>query len=329
MHYLVKKYLKIALALLFIAGATYTLVNPLKVGYTIHDWYSLRTYNPPSEIETISQKAMFTEHGQRLFYVSQPELSGPEEFNANCPFPDLSSVLGCYDGRRIYLFDIDRTELEGVETVTAAHEMLHAAWARLSQGEKEKIKSLINKEYKKLNDQDLKDTIQNYKSSEGNEDPDLVPNELHSFIGTEYESISPELDKYYSKYFKDRSKVVSIYREYAQVYEKNEQRIKKLKAQIDSLQSRIDSYDSRLSAKRDEINNYDVKLQSRLSNNDTSGYNALVPERNRAVREYNALVRQRNSLVEELQKAVDEHNRLVIRQNELVKATDSKAQVIE
>ncbi len=48
-----------------------------------------------------------------------------------------NAILGCYNpsSRDIYIYNVTNSELDGVKEVTAAHEMLHAAWERLSESE--------------------------------------------------------------------------------------------------------------------------------------------------------------------------------------------------
>jgi len=56
-------------------------------------------------------------------------------FAKDCPTPDSRNafVLGCYqpDRRRIFILRVDRPDLAATMTVTAAYEMLHAAYADL------------------------------------------------------------------------------------------------------------------------------------------------------------------------------------------------------
>ena len=77
-----------------------------------------------------------TDKGRNLFYVYDPQLLDKDGFNTQCTIEEQSIVLGCYDGSGIYLYDISDVRLEGVEEVTSAHEMLHAAYGRLSAKEK-------------------------------------------------------------------------------------------------------------------------------------------------------------------------------------------------
>ena len=72
-------------------------------------------------------------------------------------------------------------------------------------------------------------------------EPGQRDNELHSVIGTEVASISPELEFYYGKYFNDRQKVVSLNSKYIAVFKGLETQAGALRAQMDTLKSEIDS----------------------------------------------------------------------------------------
>ncbi len=104
--------------------------------YVIRDWFALRGYDAPAYVVQYADDTAMSDYGRRIFYVTKPELNDQEQFNENCATPEKSLVLGCYTGGRIYVYSVDDERLDGVEEVTAAHEMLHAAYARLSSGEK-------------------------------------------------------------------------------------------------------------------------------------------------------------------------------------------------
>ena len=78
--------------------------------------------------------------------------------SSNCDTEErTTAILGCYYQRHIYLFDINNKELDGTLDVTAAHEMLHAAYDRLNFFERSYVDGLINAEYEvHKNDASLK-----------------------------------------------------------------------------------------------------------------------------------------------------------------------------
>src|SRR5690606_25698564 len=118
----------------------------------------------------------------RLFYVHNPELLNKVDFQGKCLHTEETIVLGCYiTNSKIYVFDVSDERLHGVEEVTAAHEMLHAAYDRLNAKEKTRIDGMLSEVFNQSTDERLKATVESYRKR----DPSVVPNELHSIIGTE------------------------------------------------------------------------------------------------------------------------------------------------
>jgi len=288
----------------------------------ISDWWYLRSYEPSAEIAALAESAGLSSEGEKYFFVSDPELNDKQAFNENCPFGEKTIVLGCYDGRKIYILDIDDPDLEGVETVTAAHEMLHAVYARLSNEERTKVDRMVNRQFEQVTNQRILDLVAEYDTN----DRALINNELHSILPTELADLSSELEEYYDKYFDDRQKVVNAAKRYEAVFVALDDKIDSLKVLQEGYKSQISSIEARLEVLSAQIEAGRAELERLSGNNQIEAYNNRVPVFNEAVREY-------NSLIGELRNAVDEHNALVseinntaIRHNELVNTIDSKYQ---
>ncbi len=84
--------------------------------------------------------------------------------------------------------------------VTAAHEMLHAAYAELAPGQRRRVDQLLDQAFEASADQRLRDTLAEYADAE----PGQRHNELHSILPTEVAELSPPLERYYQRYFEDR-----------------------------------------------------------------------------------------------------------------------------
>ncbi len=200
---------------------------------TIRVW----AYTPSPAISSIQQDVGFTQTGTRMFYASAPVLDGTSQFNADCQDVERGSVvLGCYAAGKIYLYDVTNKELAGIEQVTAAHEMLHAGYERLNPLERKDVDRMLETEAAKL----LKNTAFKERMDVYAELPaqDRI-NELHAVIGTEVTSISPELEKYYQRYFKDRSNVLTYYSHYHGVFERLQSNAEKLADSLDSQATQI------------------------------------------------------------------------------------------
>lgn len=202
--------LSVCLLLVGIALATVYYQVPLR------DWVRVQQFQPAAAVVALASEAGMNDHGRYMFYTGAPTLETASAFNAACGDHEHSTAtLGCYTGERIYLYDIDNAELHGVEQVTAAHEMLHAAYDRLSTDEKRRVNSAIARYLPTLQaDQQFVERMSVYdKLSEADR-----LNELHSILGTEVKQLSPELEAHYRQYFADRSVVTGLYATYSGVF---------------------------------------------------------------------------------------------------------------
>lgn len=285
----------------------------------ITDWFKLRNYEPSSEIVSIADNSDLNSYGRRLFYVNYPELLDKTSFGKSCSVGEETIVLGCYvSNKKIYLFDVVEPKLEGVEEVTASHEMLHAAYDRLSPGDKDYVNQLLEDAYSRVTNERIIKNVNSYKSR----DPNVVLNELHSILGTEVRDLPKDLENYYSKYFNNRNAVVTL----AEAYEE----------EFESLETQIEAYDSQLS----QINGQIVRIQAELETQNTSlkkekdsintlksdveAYNRAVVAYNIKVKAYNDDVNSAKALVEQYNSIVAERNKIAAQEVGLVEAIDTR-----
>ena len=223
-------------------------------------------YQPTSEVAQLAERAHMNGKGTFYFYASEPQLDGTAKFNEVCKRQEENSaILGCYSNGKIFVYNITDERLNGVEEVTAAHEMLHAVYVRLSASEKEQVNQLIDTEYQKLlksEDAELKERMEYYARTE----PGERDNELHSIIGTEVSAVSSELEEYYKKYFTDRQAIVALHDSYSSKFDELEQNSTVLRSQLEQLSSEINSltsqYNSDISALNDDIESFNANAQS-------------------------------------------------------------------
>ncbi len=264
--------------------------------FALYDWTRLRGYTPPAPIAQLATDTTMKDGARRLFYVYRPELNSRDLFSQNCSSTgEETIVLGCYvSGTAIYLFDVEDTRLQGVEQVTAAHEMLHAAYDRLSGEEKSRVNTLTEQTLVSLTDQRIKDTVENYRRK----DPSIVSNELHSIIGTEVRQLPPELETYYAKYFGNRSRIVAFSEQYEGVLLARRSRAETLELQLNALKTTIDGLEQHLITLRDGLQRDRGSVDTAA---EVESYNTRVNNYNADVRQYNAMVSQYNELVKEYQ----------------------------
>jgi thiol-disulfide isomerase/thioredoxin len=292
--------------------------------YNITDYIILRGYNPPTEISALANDNTFNELSKKLFYVNKPQVLDRSSFSDKCKETEQTIVLGCYTGVNIYIFKVDDPKLEGVEQVTAAHEMLHVAYGRLSPSERKRIDKLVETSYKKINDPRITALADSYDKQQ----PGSVPNELHSILATEVNDIDPELEAYYSRYFNDRSKVVAYANNYQKVFDDINLQVKKYDGDLALRKAEIERRESDLKNQSKQLQIQKNSIDTLLSSGQARQYNAQATYYNQAVNDY-------NNEVAEVQKLVDEYNRLVVirnnlnlQQQDLAKSIDSRPSTI-
>jgi len=216
------------------------------------DQISVWQYKPSSEVASIVERAGLNDNGKFVFYTAHPSIEDAVSFNQKCGRKENSTaILGCYNGQDIYIYNVTDARLDGIREVTAAHEMLHAAYARLNDSEKKHITALLMDEYEKLKgDKDFGMRMAFYDRTE----PGERDNELHSIIGTEVSSISNELEVYYKKYFIDRSKVVALHEKYATIFNELQKRGEEISSQLTELGQTIERQSSQYNADVAQLN---------------------------------------------------------------------------
>ena len=136
-----RSWLVVSFVLILAGGATFWIKHN-----EVLDWLATRGYEPSSLIATLASDTTMTPYAERLFYANRPEVQDKQAFNQSCTDPsEQVAVLGCFIGNRmgIYLYDVTDERLNGIEQVTAAHEMLHQAYQRLGKKEKTRINGLL------------------------------------------------------------------------------------------------------------------------------------------------------------------------------------------
>ena len=171
----------------------------------IVDQFAVWRFEPEPVVEGYAERAQLTDEGTFLFYASHPSVKGGDAFADTCgsSFENFG-ILGCYvpAHRTITLFDVTDDRLDGLEEVVAAHEMLHAAWDRMSDAERAALIPLLDAEAAAhADDPEFAETLEFYADVE----PGQRHNELHSIIGTEFPEVSAELEAHYARFLGDRS----------------------------------------------------------------------------------------------------------------------------
>lgn len=256
------------------------------------------------------------------FYATHPEVSDKQAFNGKCNQKEQgTAIIGCYVDNRIYVYDVTDKRLSGIREVTAAHEMLHAVYQRLSDNDRVAINKLIELEYAKLQDDPaLAERMAFYARTE----PGERDNELHSIIGTEIGAISPELETHYAKYFTKRSDLTTLYASYNQNFKDLENQRKTLDADLNTLKKKIE-VDKELYTQHLDLLYKDIATYKQASSESKSQaaldaqYNALQVRIDAVKAEADGI----NDEINQLRRLIDQYNSTITQSQDLYKSIDS------
>lgn len=291
---------------------------------SVLDWWSLRSYHAPSAISSLSSQTTMTPYATRVFDVNHPVIKSTTTFSGPCPNDggERTIVLGCYhsDQRGIYLLGVQDPLLNGVEQVTAAHEMLHAAYDRLSPSERQQVDAMLEAYYQHgLHDPRVQATIAAYKTTE----PHDVVNEMHSVFGTEVANLPPNLEQYYRRYFTNRQQVVAYAAKYQAEFTSRRDIITRDDAALAGQKSQINELENSLGVQLTAINGRQATLV-RLRSSDVAAYNAAVPGYNQQVDTYNSGVVRLHQLIDQYNQLVVSRNAVALEEDQLVQELSSR-----
>jgi len=289
----------------------------------IIDKYNAWEFKPSPEIAQIANDVGLNENGRFYYFASRPELDFAKEFNGECRSREQgNAILGCYKNQRIYIYNVNDERLNGLKEVTAAHEMLHAAYERLPESDKKAVNTLLEKEYRKNSDAEFSKRMDYYKRNQPGEEY----NELHSIIGTEFADISPQLEDYYKRYFNNRSQVVALHSKYSDKFKELKRGSASLRKELENLSISINNaslkYNKDISNLNSEINTFN----SRAKNGDFSSQEDFLNERSYLIKSTRKLEQDRaniNRYIGQYESKRIEYNKLVDESNSMYKAMDS------
>lgn len=274
----------------------------------IWDWARLHNYQPPATVQNLASQTTMTPYARHLFYVYHPQLEGSAQFNRNCRVTNQAIVLGCtVTSQGIYLYNVPNSELNGIEQVTAAYEMLHVGYSRLSDSKRKHIDQLVMQAFKtaEVRDPRLKAEEQSYLKTEG---ASAVPNELHSMMGAEVVDLPPALENYYKQYFTNRQTILNFKNQYQAVFTKRQQTVANADRQLASWKQTITKNEAELDSQSQQLAVQKSQMDDLLAAGKTSAYNARVPE-------YNSLVQTYNSLTAQTRQLIASYNHLLVTRN--------------
>lgn len=290
---------------------------------TIRDWYVLATYQPPRGIASLAKEDTMTSYAKQLFYVNKPQLQSKNMFAMDCPNgAEQDNVIGCYHSgdRGIYLLNITDSQLNGIIPVTAAYEMLHAGYARLSLT----TRSLLDKQMwsfyvRHVSNPAIKKQMAAYMATE----PGAQYDELYSVLATEVANLPTNIANQYKPYFASRIKIVDMYNNYQQAFTSRQQTITNDNRLLLQIKSRITSDENTLNQMQATIKTESTTLSSDQVSGNINAYDIEVLGYNHLVIVYNATLAKTKIYIYQYNQLVDSVNSLVLEEQQLIKAISS------
>jgi hypothetical protein len=286
-------------------------------GENIRENVQLAKYEASPEVAKLAVDTKMSETGRKIFYLNTPTIEEKKSGLNLCKkegAKEKTVILGCYvSNRGIFIQKVTDKRLAGIMQVTAAHEMLHSAYHRLSTDERKQVDRELNKFFEKLNNQRLKKLIAIYRK----QDPKVVPNELHSILGTEVPNLGPFLETYYQRYFSDRSVVVNYAQKYESTFTNLLQQSEELDRQMTAMKPELNRLEASTKQQSRSIEQQRSELSRLQASQKTSEYNSRVASFNRQVDSYNQQVNRLRQQVAAYNKLVKTYNSVSMEEKSL------------
>lgn len=199
----------------------------------VRDWWKGLWFRPSERVAEMVEELELTSAGERILMATQPAVETSEGFNTHCDSTKTEvSLLGCYAEGKIYVYEVTRAELVDSNKVTMAHELLHAAWARMGSSERAAVTELL-KQVQEENAEWFAAELDSYDEKERIE-------EVYTRAGTKLRDLPEKLEENYAKYFRNRQKIVEFYENYQAPFKKIQDENEALKTQIFAVKEEIE-----------------------------------------------------------------------------------------
>lgn len=232
---------KRALRVFILVAVVIAIVVGLVNRQDIQDHFRASSFDPSLRTVEVMSALKLTATGERVFLASQPTVSDSQRFNKQCAEVDHSEsghVLGCFARDQIHLFDVTDKRVSGIVEVTAAHELLHAAFSRLGDGERAALAERLKREYSTMSSKNhaLVERMSVYEQLS-----DMAfANELNSVLGTEVAELPDWLEDHYAKWFLDRSALVDTFDSFHAVFVELQDKADTLASEMSSLRADVE-----------------------------------------------------------------------------------------
>jgi hypothetical protein len=308
------------ISLIWLAILTVVVINR----QAISDWWRLRGYQPPAAVAQLASQDTMNSYTRHLFYLNRPQLpSTVNSFRQYCPENENTIVLGCYHSGQngIFIYNVQDPTLAGVQQVTAAHEVLHSVYARLSTKDRNNLDTLLDNYYHHgISDQRVLAEVKLYQQTEPND----VMDEMSCTFGTEIVNLPPQLEAYYKRFFGNRAAIVAYEQQYEGEFTKRQTTITSDDQQLSAMKQQIDNQKAALDTQLNQINTDQSRLNSLRSSGQAASYNAAVPGYNSEIDAYNVGVDSLTSEIASYNQLVATRNAVAGQLTTLANALDTR-----
>lgn len=260
-------------------------------------------YKPSEEMRSLIEDIELTKDGMRIINASMPTLQSASNFNGYCANNEKdATALGCYANGKIYVYDIENEELEGIKQAVLTHELLHAVWKRTSTLQRNRLMVYLDSVYAE-NREALEQHMAFYPDESRTD-------ELHSIIGTQIplDQMPTELAEHYQKYLGNQAKIVSYYNAYSGRFAELQNKLDELSEKIQKLSNEIDedteSYNQKYDQLKSDIEDFNRRASSINGNATMEEYRELNDRKLALREEYDELAAK----IDEVNELIDEYN---------------------
>lgn len=277
----------------------------------VHDWVAGWKYEPDAKTAALEESLELSEKGERIWRAVWPAYQPAAIFNELCDSHDAEvRVLGCYVAAddRIYIYEVTTAELVDMNKVTAAHELLHAVWARMDDFERSRLTNQLESFYLEQKDW--------FDAEVGGYPEDERIGEIYTRAATKLRELPEGLERHYAEYFQNRAQIVTYYENYLAPFEALEARMEELDEQIDAMDVEIETARTKYQA---DLAVHNAKVDKFNACADTANCFKTDAE---FQRQRNGLLNSETSLENRrtaLNTRIDEFNELVVEYQECAK----------
>lgn len=196
-----------------LTGAFFT-IGPETVVTSARQLFVGEAPPPAADLISVADRSYLTEEGRALLYASRPRIATVAEVAEACERSVDDPPAGCFNSLRgIFIYQPDDARVADAAVTTLAHELLHAAYAQLGDGEVWVIHDMLDAEIARVPaDDPLHERI---AWSVGGHEASRET-ELFAFLGSEVfpeGGFAPELEAVYARFFSDRAALVAVSRQ--------------------------------------------------------------------------------------------------------------------